>query len=218
MLLLSRQHRRARHRHWPGAVEELQHRRGAEADADQSPRSSTLRAIGRRDLVLSGRRMGWRHALATTGDSYSDPPAANSDAFVAFRLGNGKLAWSNQMKAGDAFNIACIRATPSVPSNCPDANGPDFDFGSSPILVQLADRKRALVAGQKSGVVYAVDPDRQGAIIWQRRLGEGGSRAGCSGAQPRATQCMSRCPMCGRGQFRTRRPARRNRPAGRSSC
>jgi polyvinyl alcohol dehydrogenase (cytochrome) len=115
---------------------------------------------------------------ATTGDSYSDPPAANSDAFVAFRLGNGQLAWSHQMTAGDAFNIACIGATPGVLGNCPDANGPDFDFGSSPILVQLADGKRALVAGQKSGVVYAVDPDRQGVIIWQRRLGEGGKQGG----------------------------------------
>jgi polyvinyl alcohol dehydrogenase (cytochrome) len=113
---------------------------------------------------------------ATTGDSYSDPPAAGSDAFMAFRLADGELAWSHQMTEGDAFNLACIGAMPG--SNCPEANGPDFDFGSSPILVQLAGGKRALVAGQKSGVVYAVDPDRQGAIIWQRRLGEGGKQGG----------------------------------------
>ena len=115
---------------------------------------------------------------ATTGDSYSDPAAANSDAFVAFRLADGKLVWSHQMTPGDAFNIACIRSTPGISGNCPEANGPDFDFGSSPILVPLADGKRALVAGQKSGVVTAVDPDRQGAIIWQRRLGEGGKQGG----------------------------------------
>ena len=64
-----------------------------------------------------------------------------------------------KMTPGDAFNLACIGATPGILSNCPEANGPDFDFGSSPILVQLAGGKRALVAGQKSGVVYAVDPD-----------------------------------------------------------
>jgi len=115
---------------------------------------------------------------ATTGDSYSDPAAVSSDAFVAFRLANGELLWSRQMTAGDAFNLACIGATPGVPSNCPEANGPDFDFGSSPILVQLAGGKRALVAGQKSGVVTAVDPDRRGAIIWQRRLGQGGKQGG----------------------------------------
>jgi polyvinyl alcohol dehydrogenase (cytochrome) len=115
---------------------------------------------------------------ATTGDSYSDPPAATSDAFLAFRLDKGEQAWSRQMTAGDAYNVACARATPGVPSNCPEANGPDFDFGSSPILVQLANDKRALIAGQKSGVVYAIDPDRQGAIIWQRRVGEGGRQGG----------------------------------------
>jgi polyvinyl alcohol dehydrogenase (cytochrome) len=115
---------------------------------------------------------------ATTGNSYSDPAAATSDAILAFRLDNGKQAWSRQMTAGDAFNVACVRVPPGTPSNCPEANGPDFDFGSSPILVQLANGKRALIAAQKSGVVYAVDPDRQGAIIWQRRVGEGGREGG----------------------------------------
>src|SRR2546430_6823208 len=35
-----------------------------------------------------------------------------------------------------------------------------------------------LIAGQKSGMVHAIDPDRQGAIVWQRRLGRGGSLGG----------------------------------------
>jgi len=114
---------------------------------------------------------------ATTSDSYSDPAAATSDAVLAFRLDNGEQAWSRQMTAGDAYTIACGRVAPGT-GNCPKAGGPDFDFGSSPILVQLANGKRALIAAQKSGVVYAVDPDRQGAIIWQRRVGEGGKMGG----------------------------------------
>jgi polyvinyl alcohol dehydrogenase (cytochrome) len=113
----------------------------------------------------------------TTGDSYSDPPAATSDAILAFRLDNGEQAWSRQMTAGDAYTVACAFFAPGT-GNCPEANGPDFDFGSSPILVQLANSKRALIAAQKSGVVYAVDPDRQGAIIWQRRVGKGGKQGG----------------------------------------
>jgi len=56
--------------------------------------------------------------------------------------------------------------------------GPDFDFGSSAILVSLANGKRALIAGQKSGVVTAVDPDRGGAILWQARVGHGGALGG----------------------------------------
>ena len=115
---------------------------------------------------------------ATTGDSYSDPAAATSDAIVALHLANGEQVWSRQMTAGDAYNIACASPTAGSTSNCPEANGPDFDFGSSPILVQLANGKRALIAAQKSGVVYAVDPDRQGAMIWQRRVGKGGRQGG----------------------------------------
>jgi len=87
----------------------------------------------------------------------------------------GELAWSRQMTAGDAYTVACVGADRT---NCPQAQGPDLDFGSSPVLVDLANGRRALVAGQKSGMVRAIDPDRQGAILWQRRVGRGGALAG----------------------------------------
>jgi polyvinyl alcohol dehydrogenase (cytochrome) len=35
-----------------------------------------------------------------------------------------------------------------------------------------------LVAGQKSGVVHAVDPDRDGAVLWSTRIGKGGTLGG----------------------------------------
>jgi polyvinyl alcohol dehydrogenase (cytochrome) len=111
----------------------------------------------------------------TTGDNYSDPPTTTSDAFMAFDLDSGKILWSRQTLAADAWNSACIREDTT---NCPDSNGPDFDFASPPILVTLAGGRRALVAGQKSGVVHAVDPDRQGEVIWQRRIGKGGINGG----------------------------------------
>ena len=34
------------------------------------------------------------------------------------------------------------------------------------------------MAGQKSGVVHALDPDRNGAVLWQVRIGHGGSMGG----------------------------------------
>jgi polyvinyl alcohol dehydrogenase (cytochrome) len=113
----------------------------------------------------------------TTGDSYSDPAASTSDAFVAFDLKTGKLLWSRQTTAGDAFTIDC-GLPEAMRTNCPEANGPDFDFGSSPILVDLPNGRRALIAGQKSGVVHAVDPDRDGAILWQTRVGKGTALGG----------------------------------------
>ena len=113
----------------------------------------------------------------TTGDSYSDPAASTSDAFMAFDVKTGKLLWSRQTTAGDAFTIDC-GLPEAMRTNCPEANGPDFDFGSSPILAELPNGRRALIAGQKSGVVHAVDPDRGGAILWQTRVGKGTTLGG----------------------------------------
>jgi polyvinyl alcohol dehydrogenase (cytochrome) len=62
--------------------------------------------------------------------------------------------------------------------NCPEEAGPDYDFGSSPILRTLPGGKQLLLAGQKSGVIYALDPDRQGKTVWQVRLGAGGALGG----------------------------------------
>ena len=118
-----------------------------------------------------------RTLYVTTGDSYSDPAAPTSDAFLAFDLETGKLKWSQQMTKGDAFNVNC-GAPAEMRTNCPEANGPDFDFGSSPILVELGSGRRALIAGQKSGIVYALDPDKQGELLWQRRVGHGGTAGG----------------------------------------
>lgn len=111
----------------------------------------------------------------TTGDNYSEPGTGTSDSFIAIDLRNGKKLWIRQMTADDAYTSAC-----RLPdrTNCPDVNGPDFDFGASPILVTLANGKRVLVAGQKSGIVHALDPDKQGAKLWDVRVGKGGTMGG----------------------------------------
>ena len=110
-----------------------------------------------------------------TGDNYSDPPSKTSDALVAFDLKTGKMLWSQQFTPNDAWNIGCEA---DDQTNCPEARGPDLDFGSSSILRTLADGKRVLVAGQKSGMLHAVDPDNDGAILWQVRVGKGGLAGG----------------------------------------
>jgi polyvinyl alcohol dehydrogenase (cytochrome) len=113
----------------------------------------------------------------TTGDAYSDPAADTSDAFMALDIKTGKVLWTRQVTSGDAFNVAC-GLPEAFRVNCPEGKGPDHDFGSSPILVDLPNGRRALIAGQKSGVVHAVDPDRGGEILWQTRVGKGSALGG----------------------------------------
>jgi polyvinyl alcohol dehydrogenase (cytochrome) len=112
---------------------------------------------------------------ATTGDNFSEPTTRTSDAFMAMDLDTGKILWTRQMTAKDAYTSACRMPDKTA---CPASNGPDFDFASPPILVTLPNGKRALLAGQKSGVVHAVDPDQQGEVLWSTRIGEGGTMGG----------------------------------------
>jgi polyvinyl alcohol dehydrogenase (cytochrome) len=117
-----------------------------------------------------------RNAIyVTTGNNYSDPATSSSDAFIAFDMNSGKMLWSRQMLSADAWNTSC-RLEDKI--NCAEADGPDFDFASPPILVTLSNGRRALIAGQKSGLVHAIDPDRNGEILWQTRVGKGGINGG----------------------------------------
>jgi polyvinyl alcohol dehydrogenase (cytochrome) len=110
-----------------------------------------------------------------TGDNYSDPATATSDAILAMDLKTGELKWSKQLTAGDTYNTGCSGA---AKANCPKKGGPDFDFGQPPILVQLRSGKRALVIAQKSGIAYALDPDRGGEVLWQTQAGVGTALGG----------------------------------------
>jgi polyvinyl alcohol dehydrogenase (cytochrome) len=119
--------------------------------------------------------------FVNTGDNYSDPTTSTSDAVVALRMSTGEILWSKQFTAKDAWNSACGFYPGTYVEGgekCPNSDGPDFDFASSSILVQLPNGRRALLLGQKSGMVYAVDPDRNGQILWQTRAGKGGNGGG----------------------------------------
>ena len=118
---------------------------------------------------------------ATTGDNYSDPAGGMTDSIIAMDLETGKVAWFRQMTVGDVWNLACgmgLKSLGVAEMNCPNPDAPDSDFGSSPVLVSLGGNKRALIAGQKSGAVYALDPDNKGATLWQTKLGKGGKVGG----------------------------------------
>jgi polyvinyl alcohol dehydrogenase (cytochrome) len=94
---------------------------------------------------------------------------------MALDMDSGKILWSKQMTQKDAYTAACRLPDKT---NCAESNGPDFDFSSSPILLSLANGRRMIVAGQKSGIVHALDPDKGGEVLWQTRVGRGGTMGG----------------------------------------
>ena len=104
-----------------------------------------------------------------TGENLSRPATDTSDAIVALDMDSGKLAWRFQATADDVWNAACLNGG----ANCPENAGGDFDFGASVILAELPDGSELLLAGQKSGDVYALDPDPagpDGEVLWHQRV------------------------------------------------
>jgi len=108
-----------------------------------------------------------------TGNSYTGVSIPTSDSILAFDLATGSLLWSSQLTPGDNWVPGC----PKSP-NCPENPGEDVDFGSSPVLHSLGGGKQILVASQKSGVMYGLDLDQRGKVLWKTRIGVGGAQGG----------------------------------------
>ncbi len=114
----------------------------------------------------------------TTGENTSLPATVTSNAIIALDFETGEQQWLFQAIANDVWNTGCSGAVPGP--NCPDPTESilkDWDFGSAAVLVTLPDGSERLLAGQKSGHLWALDPD-DGSVIWQQRIGEGGVLGG----------------------------------------
>lgn len=109
-----------------------------------------------------------------TGENYSHPTTNTSDAIIALDLDTGAEQWVFQATSNDAYNMACSSwlGRPDGP-NCPENPGPDFDFGASVIITKTSLGKDILLAGQKSGDVWALDPDEEGRVIWNQSISDG---------------------------------------------
>jgi polyvinyl alcohol dehydrogenase (cytochrome) len=112
-----------------------------------------------------------------TGNLFSGPPKNTSDAILALDLDSGAIKWVNQRTLSD-ISIGGCRDRYRRRPNCPERVGPDLDFASSPMLVRLPNGRDLIIAGQKSGIAWALDPDNKGKVVWQYRAGEGGPFGG----------------------------------------
>ncbi|HJO10806.1 MAG TPA: PQQ-binding-like beta-propeller repeat protein [Gammaproteobacteria bacterium] len=111
----------------------------------------------------------------TTGENTSHPTTNTSDAIIALDIETGEANWVFQALENDMWNFGCSARGP----NCiilDDTNSVDFDFGGPAILVGT-DEKDLLVAGQKSGDLWALDPET-GELVWNQRVGEGTALGG----------------------------------------
>ena len=152
---------------------------------DSAPQQVGVTRVGTPILAPSGAPI-WnsptvdperRRLYAGTGENYSSPAGDSSDAIIAFDMETGKKLWVSQQTEGDAWNVGCLSDYTSNDANCPEENGPDYDFAASVILVALDDGDDILVAGQKSGAVMGLNPDT-GETLWRTQVGRGGVQGG----------------------------------------
>jgi polyvinyl alcohol dehydrogenase (cytochrome) len=110
-----------------------------------------------------------------TGQNYSRPTTTTSDSIFAVNAKDGSVRWVHQFHRDDAYNVACDLSAGHP--NCPKPLGPDLDFGAPAILAHAHDGRTLLLAGEKSGQVYALDP-KDGHIVWTHVPGRGGALGG----------------------------------------
>jgi polyvinyl alcohol dehydrogenase (cytochrome) len=90
--------------------------------------------------------------FATTGNNYT-VAGPSSDAFHAIDLETGTRVWRKQVREGDQWSVAS------------PVSG-DTDFGASPILGVIGDRK-IVAAGDKAAAFWVLDRTT-GEIIWSK--------------------------------------------------
>lgn len=125
-----------------------------------------------------------RSVYVATGNGYADPPQPMTDAIVAMDMDSGKVKWVYQATANDNWLGGCGARGGGNPG-CPEQMGPDHDFSAAPLLATAGGRQLVIVP-QKSGMAWAVDPDK-GTLVWQYRFGQGSGLGGVWGASSDGT-------------------------------
>ena len=127
-----------------------------------------------------------------TGNAFSGTPKT-ANAMMALNIDTGKMLWSMQALPFDTWHNGCVQnipgrfagparagggpparggrgGGPTIPypaENCPPVLGPDWDFSASSALATTTDGRDIIIAPQKQGLVWALNPDN-GQVIWKQ--------------------------------------------------
>lgn len=96
-----------------------------------------------------------------TGQNYTPLTTPNEDSIIALDINTGKPKWVFQEGSGDAWNTSCQAPVALLTKNClpKPPGGGDLDFGAPPILAHLSNGTDAVIAGEKSGMLFSLNPD-----------------------------------------------------------
>ena len=112
-----------------------------------------------------------RLIYVSTGDAYTEPAPAETNAVIALDMDTGARRWMAQLIPDDVWVANC---DPKPSANCPKGElGPDHDLTGA-LLAKGPDGRDLLVVSSKSGMAIAIDPDRRGKIVWRTRVSQGG--------------------------------------------
>ncbi|RZI86764.1 MAG: hypothetical protein EOP38_00245 [Rubrivivax sp.] len=111
-----------------------------------------------------------------TGQNYTYPATATSDAIISLDFNTGRVKWVFQATKNDAWNGGCNLPWP-LNGTCDKPEGHDHDFGAAPVLATLRNGRNMIVAASKGGIVVGLNPDN-GAVMWSKRLAQGSNLGG----------------------------------------
>lgn len=121
--------------------------------------------------------------IVTTGENTSHPATDTSDAVIAIDMDTGKMVWQFQAMEHDVWNMQCRTNKEDSGVGCPwtiegdSGLGRDFDFGAGAVIVKASNGKDIVLAGQKSGHIWALDAVN-GKQLWSHQIGKGTALGG----------------------------------------
>lgn len=115
-----------------------------------------------------------------TSNQKTGPPVEESDAVIAFDLKTGEKRWVRSMAperwgGRDVWHGGCVGVFADPEQECPPENPSgegDRDIGSPIVIQTRTDGSEVLLVASKDGMLYALDPDRQGETLWATRVGK----------------------------------------------